>query len=68
MKVLEVERTFLRVRWEAAQPGDGLAVAFEATLCRHHREEIWHRVSDLTGCRQLGYSCDLCEGRTPMRV
>jgi hypothetical protein len=67
MKLLEREQTFLRVRWQASQPG-GEVVSFEATLCRHHREEIWHRHSGLTGSRQQGGSCDLCEGRTPTRV
>jgi len=56
------------VRWQAAQLGDGEPVGFEATLCRHHREVIWFRHSNLTGCRQLGNSCDLCEGRTPVRL
>jgi hypothetical protein len=68
MKVLEAEQTFLRISWEAARPGDGEVVAFEATLCRHHRQEIWHRYSNPRGCRQFGYSCDLCEGRTPISV
>jgi hypothetical protein len=68
MKLLKGEQTFLRVRWETAQPRDGEAVAFEATLCRHHREEVWRRHSALTGCRQFGSSCDLCEGRTPIRA
>lgn len=68
MKVLKGEQTFLRVRWETPQPRDGGAVAFEATLCRHHREEVWRRHSAPTGCGQFGHSCDLCEGRTPMRV
>ncbi len=67
MKVLEREQTFLRVRWEASQPGDQV-IMFEATLCRHHREEIWQQNSALRGCRQRGHSCDLCEGRTPTRV
>ena len=67
MKLLEGEQTFLRVRWEASQPG-GEVISFEATLCRHHREEIWHQHFDLTGCRQRGHFCDLCEGRTPTRI
>jgi hypothetical protein len=67
MKVLEREQTFLRVRWKASQP-DGGVNTLEATLCRHHREEVWHQHFGLTGCGQRGYSCDLCEGRTPTRV
>jgi hypothetical protein len=68
MEVLAGEQTFLLVRWLAAELGDGGPVAFEAMLCRRHREVIWCRHSNLTGCRQLGNSCDLCEGRAPMRV
>ena len=68
MKVLEGVQTFLRVRWETTPSGDGDAVAYEATLCRHHREEIWERHSALTGCSKFGHSCDLCEGRTPLRI
>ena len=67
MKVLECERTFLRVRWQAVQ-ANGEAVSFEATLCRRHREEIWHRHPGLTGSGQRGHSCDLCGGRIPTRI
>jgi hypothetical protein len=67
MKVLEYEQTFLRVRWKASQPvGD--EATFEATLCRRHREDIWHRHLSLTGCGERGSSCDLCEGRPPTRL
>ena len=68
MKVLVGEQTFMLVRWQATESGDGEPAAFEATLCRHHREVIWFRHSNLTGCRRLGSSCDLCEGRTPTRL
>jgi hypothetical protein len=67
MKLLEDEKTFLRVRWEAAEPG-GEVASFEATLCRDHREEIWQRHPGLTGSRQRGHLCDLCDGRTPTRI
>lgn len=67
MKLLESEKTFVRVQWEASEPG-GEVHSFEATLCRQHREEIWQRHSSLTGCRQRGQVCDLCNGRTPTRV
>jgi hypothetical protein len=67
MKLLEKEETFLRVRWKASQP-DGEVLSLEATLCRHHREEIWHRHYGLMGCGQQGHFCDLCAGRTPARV
>jgi hypothetical protein len=69
MKVLQGDKlqTFLLVRWQAAQP-DEEAAGFEATLCRHHREAVWLRHSNLTGCGEFGDSCDLCEGRPPMSV
>src|SRR5882672_2422670 len=64
---LQAEQTFLLVRWEAAQ-SDEEAAGFEATLCRHHREAVWLRHSNLTGCGRFGDSCDLCEGRPLMRA
>jgi hypothetical protein len=67
MKLLEEEKTFLRVRWEASEPG-GEVCSYEATLCRYHREEIWRQHSSLMGCRQRGQLCDLCDGRTPTRI
>ena len=60
MKVLEREQTFVRVRWRASQL-DGEAVSFEATLCRRHREEIWHRHPGVLGCGQRG-RCRSCRG------
>jgi hypothetical protein len=64
---LQAEQTFLLVRWQAAQP-DEEPESFKATLCRHHREAVWLRHSNLTGCGQFGDSCDLCEGRTLKRA
>ena len=64
---LQTEQTFLIVRWQAAQPDEEPA-GFKAALCRHHREAVWLRHSNLTGCGQFGDSCDLCEGRPLKRV
>jgi len=64
---LQAEQTFLLVRWQAGQP-DAEPGGFKAMLCRHHREVVWLRHSNLTGCGQFGDSCDLCEGRPLMRA
>ncbi len=68
MKLMEKEPTFVKISWETAHPGTGHVVTFEATLCRLHRQELdsWHPAA--RGSRQLGDSCDLCEGRRPRRA
>src|SRR5207253_9516454 len=40
--------------WRGRSPCPLGPVAFEAMLCRRHREVIWYRHSNLTGCKQLG--------------
>lgn len=67
MKLLEREPTYLLIRWEAAQPGEGGLITFEASLCRSHREEFFSNPT-ARGSGQLGHSCDLCRGRGPRKV
>jgi hypothetical protein len=57
---------FLRICWEIAnEDGGGLV---EATLCRDHRREIAHKYPSARGSRQLGDTCDACEGRQPKSI
>ncbi len=67
MRVIHKEPAYLLMRWEAAQPGEGDLVTFEAALCRAHREELFSNPT-ARGCGKLGSSCALCEGREPVRV
>ena len=56
---------FLTIRWEGTA-ADGTAVTLQATLCRPHRQVIALRSTNARGVRrQLGESCDLCNGRDP---
>lgn len=70
MKLLESRApfTFLSVRWFCEEEENGEVVAWEATLCRACREDIWTQHPGARGCGQLGDSCDFCEGRGPRRA
>ncbi len=66
MKLLERgEPTFLKIRWDAVCSEHGKLATREAILCRQHREAIYLQHPSAQGCRELGDSCDICEGREP---
>lgn len=67
MKLIEIEPVYLRIRWEARREAGGGTVTLEATLCKRHREQIARQHPSARGWGKLGESCDLCEGRKPMR-
>ncbi len=68
MRPKEAEPTFLRLRWEAAPGDQDRPVVLEATLCKKCRQTIDLEYVNVQGLRQRGPSCDLCEGRQPLRV
>ena len=56
---------FLTIRWEGTA-ADGTAVTLQATLCKAHRQVIALKSTSARGVRrQLGESCDMCDGRAP---
>ena len=56
---------FLTIRWEGTGP-DGTTVTLQATLCLIHRHVIALKSTTARGVgRELGESCDVCQGRKP---
>src|SRR2546425_7043749 len=58
---------FLAICWEEIGQ-DGVTVTRRATLCLPHRQEIALEYTSARGLRQLGESCDFCDGRVPRTV
>ena len=63
-KPMKPQPQFLTICWDVAAD-DGAAVTLQATLLAH-RQVIALKSTSARGVRrQLGESCDLCEGREP---